>query len=92
MESIPLKPASATEGASITSSFGRTSSFSRVRINGRNTKVGGASNTSAISINSGKCRSGFLLFFSLLGVMCAILWVLIGSSVRVMGLYSSNAH
>ncbi|KAI3459982.1 hypothetical protein Pfo_016645 [Paulownia fortunei] len=84
VESIPTTPASASESALINITFGRMSSFSRLRINARNMNVA-AGNTSATSRNSGKSRSGFLCF-SLLGLMCAILWVLMGTSVRIMAL------
>ncbi|KAL0392304.1 UNVERIFIED_CONTAM: NAC domain-containing protein 17 [Sesamum radiatum] len=85
VESIPATPASASETALVNKAFKRMPSFSRVRINARNTKVA-AGNTSATSRSSGKSRSGFLCF-SLVGVICAILWMLMGTSVRVMGLY-----
>lgn len=77
VESIPTTPASASESALVNRAFERMSSFSRVRINARNLNVA-AGNALATSRSSGKSRSGFILF-SLLGVMCAILWMLIRS-------------
>ncbi|KAL3504611.1 hypothetical protein ACH5RR_034452 [Cinchona calisaya] len=82
VESIPTTPASASESALVNRAFERMSSFSRVRINARNMNVA-AGNTSATSRSSGKCKSGFFCF-SLLGLVCAILWMLIGTSVRVL--------
>ncbi|KAG8369253.1 hypothetical protein BUALT_Bualt15G0132300 [Buddleja alternifolia] len=82
VESIPTNPASASESALVNRAFERVSSFSRVRINARNMNVVGAGNVSAASrCSSGKYRSGFVCF-SLLGVFCAIVWVLIGTFVR----------
>ncbi|KAL2467965.1 NAC domain-containing protein 17 [Forsythia ovata] len=82
VESIPTTPASASEIALVNRAFERMSSFGRVRINARNMNFA-AGNTSATSRSSGKFRSGFLCL-SLLGVMCAILWVLIGNYVTDM--------
>ncbi|KAL8030337.1 hypothetical protein ABFS82_14G277400 [Erythranthe guttata] len=84
VESIPTTPASASEIASVNRAFERMSSFNRIRTNATNTNVAAGNYTSATSVKKSRC--GFL-FFSLLGVMCAVLWVLIGASVRVMSLY-----
>nr|XP_027091566.1 NAC domain-containing protein 17-like isoform X1 [Coffea arabica] len=81
VESIPTTPASASESAN--RAFERMSSFSRVRINSKNMNVA-AGSISATSSSSVKCKSGFF-FFSLLGLLCAILWMLIGTSVKVLG-------
>ncbi|XP_057774870.1 NAC domain-containing protein 17-like [Salvia miltiorrhiza] len=75
VESIPTTPASASESALVNRAFERMSSFGRVRMNARNLNVT-AGNAMATSRSSGKSRSG-LVFLSLLGVMCAILWMLI---------------
>lgn len=83
VESIPTTPASASESALVNRAFERMSSFSRVRINSRNVNVA-AGSTSATSRSLIKCKSGFF-FLSLLGLLCAILWMLIGTSVRVLG-------
>ncbi|PIN25289.1 hypothetical protein CDL12_01971 [Handroanthus impetiginosus] len=85
VESIPTTPASASEIALANCAFEGMSSLSRVRINTRSMNVA-AGNASATSRNLGKSRTGFLCC-SLLGVLCAVLWVLIGTSARVMGLY-----
>ncbi|XP_011074131.1 NAC domain-containing protein 17-like [Sesamum indicum] len=82
VESIPTTPASASESALVNRAFERMSSFSRIRINARNMNVA-AGNASATSRHSGKSRTGFICI-SLLGVLCAILWVLIGSFVKLM--------
>ncbi|KAK4387785.1 NAC domain-containing protein 17 [Sesamum angolense] len=82
VESIPTTPASASESALVNRAFERMSSFRRIRINARNVNVV-AGNASATSRRSGKSRTGFI-YFSLLGVLCAILWVLIGSFVKLM--------
>ncbi|KAL0432748.1 UNVERIFIED_CONTAM: NAC domain-containing protein 17 [Sesamum latifolium] len=82
VESIPTTPASASETALVNRAFERMSSFSRIRINARNMNVA-TGNASATSRRSGKSRTGFICI-SLLGVLCAILWVLIGSFVKLM--------
>ncbi|KAA8537983.1 hypothetical protein F0562_027437 [Nyssa sinensis] len=75
LESIPTTPASASESALVNRAFERMSSFGRVRVN-------------AVPIatvrRSSKYNRGFLCF-SILVVLCAILWVLIGTSVKVLG-------
>lgn len=81
MESIPTNPASASEGVSDNRAVERMSNLSRVRVNARNINV---TSTSRIS---GKSRIGFLCF-SVLGVICAILWLLVGTLKRLIGLYS----
>ncbi|PIN25288.1 hypothetical protein CDL12_01970 [Handroanthus impetiginosus] len=83
VESIPTTPASASESALVNRAFERMSSFSRLRINARNMNVA-AGNASATSRTVGIFRTSFIIL-SLLGVMCAIIWMLIGNSVRVMG-------
>ncbi|KAL2519863.1 NAC domain-containing protein 17 [Forsythia ovata] len=86
VESIPTTPASASESALVNRAFDRMSSFHRMRINARNTNVAAGNTTSATSRSSCSGKSMIsMLCFSLLGVMCAILWVLIGTSVRVNG-------
>ncbi|XP_073276068.1 NAC domain-containing protein 17-like [Primulina huaijiensis] len=78
VESIPTTPASASDSALVNRAFERMSSFSRVRLNARNSNVA-AGNASA---TSRKSRYGFLCF-SLLGILCAVFGLLIGTSVRV---------
>ncbi|XP_023549025.1 NAC domain-containing protein 17-like [Cucurbita pepo subsp. pepo] len=76
VESIPTTPASASENVNRT--FQRMSSFSRLRLNTLNTFNAnvaiGNPKTSARRTGTNK---GFFLF-SILGVLCAILWVLLG--------------
>nr|AAM34770.1 nam-like protein 7 [Petunia x hybrida] len=88
VDSIPTTPASAAESALVNRAFERMSSFSRVKLNARNMNVA-TGNTSATSSSSGKPRNGFFCF-SLLGVLCAILWVLIGTYANIMGRYISS--
>ncbi|KAK4489920.1 hypothetical protein RD792_000568 [Penstemon davidsonii] len=84
VESIPTTPASASENALVNRALERMSSFSRVRLNPRNLNVAEGNGSSANLRNSGKSISSFLCI-SLLGLMFAILWMLMGNSVRVMG-------
>ncbi|TYH72702.1 hypothetical protein ES332_D05G273300v1 [Gossypium tomentosum] len=79
VDSIPTTPASASESPSVNRAFERMSSFSRLRMNVRN--------TNALIVNGGttarrRSRSKGFFFFSILGALCAILWFLIGM-VRV---------
>lgn len=84
VESIPTTPASAAESALVNKAFERMSSFTRLRLNARNMNVAAGNNTPATSRSAGKSRSG-ILCFSLLGVLCAILYMFIGTSFCVMG-------
>lgn len=77
VESIPTTPASASESALVNRAFERMSSFSRVRLNARNLNVA-AGNALATSRSSSKSRTSFICL-SLLGVLCAILWLMIRS-------------
>ncbi|XP_016471465.1 NAC domain-containing protein 17 [Nicotiana tabacum] len=88
VDSIPTTPASAAESALVSRAFERMSSFSRMKLNARNINVA-AGNTSATSSSSGKSKNGFFCF-SLLGVLCAVLWVLIGISDKIFGRYISS--
>ncbi|XP_073282537.1 NAC domain-containing protein 17-like [Primulina huaijiensis] len=80
VESIPTTPASASsfDSALVNRAFERMSSFSRVRLNARNSNVAAGYASAA----SRKSRYGFLCF-SLLGILCAIFGLLIGTSMRV---------
>uniref|UniRef100_A0A2N9H1E9 NAC domain-containing protein n=1 Tax=Fagus sylvatica TaxID=28930 RepID=A0A2N9H1E9_FAGSY len=75
VESIPTTPASASENTLVNRAFQRMSSFSRVRVNVKNTNVSVRNGDE--SMRAGRSK-GFL-FISVLGVLCAILWVLIGT-------------
>lgn len=84
LESIPTTPASASEGTLVNKAFERMSSFGRVRMNAINTSDPSSDNT----VKGGsKCG---LLCFSILGVLCAIVWMLIGTSASVLGRYISS--
>lgn len=80
VESIPTTPASAAESALVNKAFERMSSFRRLRLKAINMNVAAG----ATSRSASKSRRG-ILCFSLLGVLCAILWVFIGTSFCVMG-------
>ncbi|KAL8487011.1 hypothetical protein ACS0TY_023638 [Phlomoides rotata] len=70
VESIPTSPASAFDQSDlVNTTFERISSFSRVKMNAKNTSV------AKTSKNSIKYKIGFICL-SLLGVICAVLWVL----------------
>ncbi|XP_019194781.1 PREDICTED: NAC domain-containing protein 17-like isoform X3 [Ipomoea nil] len=86
MESIPATPASDAESALVNKAFERMSSFKRLRLNARNVKVA-SGNTSATSTRSGKSKNGLyrLFCFSLIGVLCAILWMFVHRSLIVVG-------
>ncbi|KAF8377227.1 hypothetical protein HHK36_030601 [Tetracentron sinense] len=81
LESIPTYPASASENALINRAFERMSSFGRVRINAGNPIVAvgeGAARERRVRGNRG------FLFLSVLGAVCAVLWVLmIGTTVKL---------
>ncbi|XP_031743172.1 NAC domain-containing protein 17 isoform X2 [Cucumis sativus] len=88
VESIPTTPASASEN--VNRAFERMSSFSRLRLNTLNTLN---TNVAVRNPETGARRrtgmnKGFFLF-SILGVLCAILWVLIGN-VRLSGNFISS--
>ncbi|KAG6625902.1 NAC domain-containing protein 17-like [Carya illinoinensis] len=82
VESIPTTPASAAENALVNRAFERMSSFSRVRVNLKNTNVSAGSGAETIR-RTGTTSKG-LLYISVIGVVSAILWALIGT-VRVLG-------
>ncbi|CAN4116390.1 unnamed protein product [Withania somnifera] len=85
VDSIPTTPASAAESALVVNrAFERVSSFSRMKLNVGNMNVA-AGNSSATSYSSwGKAKYGFYCI-SLIGVVCAVLWVLIGTCVKIVG-------
>ncbi|KAG5250672.1 no apical meristem family protein [Salix suchowensis] len=91
VESIPTTPASASENPLVNKAFERMSSFSRIRMNVKSINVEAASrirmNVSSInvaaangaaSVRSAGRTKGFVLL-SIVGVLCAILWVFLGS-------------
>lgn len=90
VESIPTTPASASESSALVNrAFERMSSFSRGRINVRNTSDAAANNSTSSQKSASTVRG--VIYFSVLGVICAILWVFIGTSVEVMGRYISSS-
>ncbi|KAL6953459.1 hypothetical protein U1Q18_037538 [Sarracenia purpurea var. burkii] len=96
VESIPTTPASASESAAfVNKAFERMSSFGRVsvgmRIGARDTSVVATSTTTATPQRSSSSRynKGFF-FFSVVGVFCAVLWVLTGTSMGLLGKYISS--
>lgn len=82
VESIPTTPASASENALVNRAFERMSSFSRVRMNVKNTNVSVGNGAESNKRRAGRSKGFF--FISVIGVLCAILWVLIGN-VRLWG-------
>ncbi|XP_007020196.2 PREDICTED: NAC domain-containing protein 17 isoform X2 [Theobroma cacao] len=81
VESIPTTPASASETPLVNRALERMSSFSRLRLNARNTAVSavdGAATARRIGGNRG------IIFISILGALCAILWFFTGT-VRILG-------
>ncbi|KAF3445347.1 hypothetical protein FNV43_RR10523 [Rhamnella rubrinervis] len=83
VESIPTTPASAAENALVNRAFERMSSFSRVRLNARNTNVVAGNQAETVVRKAGGGKRGFI-FLPILVAVCAILWVLIGT-VRIWG-------
>ncbi|KAJ9146050.1 hypothetical protein P3X46_028365 [Hevea brasiliensis] len=85
LESIPTTPASAAETPLVNKAFERMSSFSRIRLNIKNNNINTdnlvGSNQTANSTKVGTSRG--ILFLSILGALCAILWFLVGA--RVLG-------
>ncbi|XP_059631500.1 NAC domain-containing protein 17-like isoform X1 [Cornus florida] len=74
VELIPTTPAFTSESALVNRAFERMSSFGRVRMDAGNTNVA-AGNSTATVIRSGKYNCNFLCF-SVLRVVCAILWMI----------------
>ncbi|KAJ4701130.1 NAC domain protein [Melia azedarach] len=81
VESIPTTPASASENPLVNRAFERMSSFSRMRINARNTNVARGDGT--VTRSQASSSRGFLIL-SLFGALCAILWMFMGT-IRVLG-------
>ncbi|KFK45123.1 hypothetical protein AALP_AA1G347100 [Arabis alpina] len=77
MDSIPSTPASACEGP-LNRTFVRMSSFSRIRFSG---KANGTPVTTTVAKKRGSRNRGILLL-SIVGVLCAILWVFIATVPR----------
>ncbi|KAK3018372.1 hypothetical protein RJ639_003962 [Escallonia herrerae] len=88
VESIPTAPASASENVLVNRAFERMSSFGRVRMNAMSTTTA-AGNPTVAGRRSDISKRVFI-YFSILGVLCAILWVLISTSIRVLGRHISS--
>lgn len=84
VESIPTTPASAAENALVNRAFERMSSFSRVRLNARNTNVVAGDQAAETVVGKAGSRKRGFIFLPILVAVCAILWVLIGT-VRIWG-------
>ncbi|KAF6160893.1 hypothetical protein GIB67_025428 [Kingdonia uniflora] len=76
LDSVPTRPAEASESALINRAFERMSSFGRVQIGYKKTDVAAGVEISVVGrkMLSGTAKMGFVLL-SLLGVLCAVLWV-----------------
>ncbi|XP_060173197.1 NAC domain-containing protein 17-like [Lycium barbarum] len=88
VDSIPTTPAVAAESPAVNMVFKRMSSFSRMRINAGNMNV--VAGKTATSRSSRRPKNG-LLYFSFLGIRCAILCVLVGIFVNVLRRYISSS-
>ncbi|MCD7470252.1 hypothetical protein HAX54_009972 [Datura stramonium] len=87
LDSIPTTPAVAAESPVFNRAFKRMPSFSKMRINaGTMNVVAGNTTTSRSSRHS---KNG-VFYFYFLGILCAILCVLFGTFVDVLGRYISS--
>ncbi|XP_052176187.1 NAC domain-containing protein 17-like [Diospyros lotus] len=85
VESIPTTPASASEGTALMNrALGRMSSFGRMRMSAGDTRTTSGSPASAPRrFSSSKYDRRFVLL-SVFVLLCSILWVLTGTSVKVL--------
>ncbi|KAK0576756.1 hypothetical protein LWI29_022867 [Acer saccharum] len=88
VESIPTTPASASESPLVNRAFERMSSFSRLK----NLNVARGDDavirrqaTGSNSNNSSSSSSKRFLFLSIFGALCAILWMMLMGSLKVLG-------
>ncbi|XP_024977299.1 NAC domain-containing protein 17-like isoform X3 [Cynara cardunculus var. scolymus] len=83
VEAIPTTPASASESSALVNrAFERMSSFGR----GRNVNVAAAVGVSTSKRLEKKASSSRgIVYFSVLGVLLAILWVLVGTCMELLG-------
>lgn len=85
VETIPTTPASASEGSALVNrAFERMSSFGRGR-NVNSTASGSGSKRLEVKPKTSRSSSRGIVFFSVLGVLFAILWVFVGSSMELLG-------
>lgn len=92
VESIPTTPASASESALVNRAFERMSSFSRVRINARNTTAAAATAGNGDATVRRARKVEILFLFSVIVAMFAILWMLMkgkGKTSSVLDRYIS---
>nr|WLO57468.1 NAC transcription factor 9 [Rheum palmatum] len=84
VDSIPTTPASASESALVNRAFERMSSFTRLRMNLKNTTDAAASAEAATNNwpKGGRMKGFFILSF--MGALLAVLFVLIGTFGRIM--------
>ncbi|KAJ0920830.1 putative transcription factor NAM family [Helianthus annuus] len=85
VDSIPTTPASASESSAVVNkAFERMSSFSR----GRNVNLAATAASGSATKRLGKPKpsssSRGIVYFSVLGVLFAILWVFVGSSIELL--------
>ncbi|XP_023772241.1 NAC domain-containing protein 17 [Lactuca sativa] len=87
VDSIPTTPASASEGSALVNkAFERMSSFSRGRNVNLAAAAASAANGSGLKrLEKPSSRGRGIVFFSVLGVLFAILWVFVGSSMELLG-------
>lgn len=85
--SVPTRPAFASENVLINRAFERMSSFGKVKIEAIDSGAGTGGRTVEERRRS-VSRTGGFLFFSVLGVVCAILWmVMIGTILKVLKIF-----
>ncbi|XP_062098769.1 NAC domain-containing protein 17-like [Humulus lupulus] len=89
VESIPTTPASAAENALVNRAFERMSSFSRLRINAAVNATNVPAGSDSETKKSSSRNRGFI-FFPILVVVIAILWVVLGT-VKLWGSSSSSS-
>lgn len=83
--SVPTRPAFASENVLINRAFERMSSFGKVKIVATDSGAGTGGGTVEERSRKRVSRTGGLLFFSVLVVVCAILWmVMIGTTLKVL--------
>ncbi|XP_076899120.1 NAC domain-containing protein 17-like [Bidens hawaiensis] len=85
VDSIPTTPASASESSALVNrAFKRISSFSRGRIVNLASSASTTSRTTTMTRLGKPSSSRSIVFFSVLGVLFAILWVFVGSSIELL--------
>ncbi|KAL1814086.1 hypothetical protein ACET3Z_024151 [Daucus carota] len=84
VESIPTTPASASENALVNKAFERMSSFGRLKT------ICPAGNPTSTSRRRVQKFVGGMFSFSVIGIVCAILWLLLAASVKLLGRYITS--